>query len=134
MKKVVALILMLACVISSVFINLNYNKSEQKRNDKLEFADVEWTRAGNSDTEFIGFNSNGSFYYYCSCGNPVNDSDLCDTYTYNDDTKIISLSCTEETYDMVTEIKVISYDGDSLVLDFDGDIREFELDEDEIND
>lgn len=132
MKKVLPIIIMLICVVGSVLINLNYNKDnnlEQEsefKSEQLAFVDIRWTRVSESDTEFIGFNSDGHYYYYCACGNPVNDSDLCETYTYDNDKKTISLECMETTYEMVTEIKVVSYSEDKLVLDFNGDIREFE--------
>ena len=63
--------------------------------------------------------------YYCSCGNSVNDSDLCEGYRYDDETKTITLICLEETDEMVTKIKVVKYDENELHLDFDGEIRVF---------
>ncbi len=62
----------------------------------------------------------------CACGNPVNDSDLCEGYTYDEKTKTITLDCIEITDEMVTKIKVVKCDENSLELDFDGDIRIFE--------
>lgn len=137
MKKVLVILIMLACVVGAVFINLDYNKSndtdkeKEMKSDKLEFVGIGWTRSGESDTEFLGFDEDGTYYYYCACGNPVNDSDLCETYTYDSEQKIISLNCMDKSYETVTNIKVVSYEEDKLVLDFDGDIREFERDLDE---
>ena len=59
------------------------------------------------------------------CGNPVNDSDLCEGYTYDDATKIITLNCIETTDEMVKLIKIVKCDENSLQLDFDGEIRVF---------
>ena len=128
MKKVVMIIIVLIIMVGSVFINLKYNEDEKKdnlSNDKLEFVNIRWTRTGDSDTEFLGFSEDGSYYYYCACGNPVNDSDVCEEYTYDAENKTINLKCLEQLDGTITEIKVVSYEEDKLVLDFDGDIREF---------
>ena len=85
-----------------------------------------WTRNAEHDTETIHFGEDGSFSYSCSCGNPVNDSDLCDGYTYDDATKTITLDCIETTDEMITIIKIVKCDENSLHLDFDGEIRIFE--------
>ena len=103
-------------------------KEVQKQNDysKFTFSDVSWTRDGGNDIETIRFSSNGKFTYYCSCGNPVNDSDLCESYTYNEETKEITLECFEETEDTITTIKIVSSTDTTLELDFNGEIRKFE--------
>ena len=103
-------------------------KEEQKQKDhnKYSFTNVNWTRDAENDIETIRFSSDGKFTYYCSCGNPVNDSDLCESYTYNDDTKEISLDCLEETEETITSIKIVNSTEDSLELYFNGEIRKFE--------
>ena len=101
-------------------------KTQDKNYSNYLFTDVSWTRDGGNDIETIVFKSNGRFTYYCSCGNPVNDSDLCESYTYNNDTKEISLDCFEETEETITTIKVVNSTETTLELDFDGEIRKFE--------
>lgn len=90
-----------------------------------EFRGISWTRDSGHDIEYLRFMTNGSFRYYCACGNPVNDSDACESYEYDPETGMITLDCFEEIEGMVTEIEVISYDGSTLVLDFAGDVRTF---------
>ncbi len=90
-----------------------------------EFTDVKWTRDTEADIEYIRFGADGSFSYYCACGNPVNDADVCEGYTYDDSTQTITLNCLEELDSMVTQIIVNKCDGNVLELDFDGEIREF---------
>ena len=104
---------------------------EKKEIDYSEysFANVTWTRENNHDRETIKFKSDGSFSYYCACGNPVNDADLCEHYTYNDETKEIKLECFETTEEMITNIKIINSTESILELDFNGEIRKFEKDE-----
>ena len=92
---------------------------------KYGFTDITWVRQTEADTEYLTFGSDGNFSYYCACGEPVNDSDLCEVYTYDDVTKTIDLNCSDTTEDMVTTIGVISCDEQQIELDFDGEIRIF---------
>lgn len=112
------------------------NPEEQSRQDNIKqekvdysqydfFSDISWTRETEADTEYIEFFSDGSFSYYCACGEPVNDSDLCEGYTYNDKTKTITLNCMEKTNSMVTTIVIKSCDENCLKLDFNGEVRKF---------
>jgi hypothetical protein len=101
-------------------------KPKEKDYSEYSFTDVSWTRDAENDIETIVFKSNGRFTYYCSCGNPVNDSDMCESYEYNDETKEIKLDCFETTEDMVTNIKIVEMSDDVLELDFNGEIRRFE--------
>ena len=110
--------------------SLDYSSLEEEDEkvdySKYSFTDGSWNRDAENDIETIRFGADGSFTYYCSCGNPVNDSDLCDGYTYDDATKTITLNCIETTDEMVTVIKIVKCDENSLQLDFDGEIRIFE--------
>lgn len=101
-------------------------KVQEKDYSNYLFTDVSWTRDAENDIETIVFKSNGRFTYYCSCGNPVNDSDLCESYTYNDGTKEITLDCFEETEETISTIKVVNSTETTLELDFNGEIRKFE--------
>ena len=101
-------------------------KTQEKDYSNHSFTNVSWTRDAENDVETIVFKSDGRFTYYCSCGNPVYDSDLCETYTYNEDTKEITLDCLEETEETVTNIKIVNSTETTLELDFNGDIRKFE--------
>ncbi len=89
-----------------------------------DFVDIRWTRSTEADTEYIQFSSEGSFSYYCACGNPVDDSDLCEGYTYDSEKGIIRLK-----YDLIpfkaTKIKVLECDGETLVLKFPDGERTF---------
>ena len=93
--------------------------------NKYSFAGINWTRDAENDIETIRFNTDGSFIYYCSCGNSVNDSDLCESYAYDEETSEIILDCFETTDEMITTIKVINITDTILELDFNGEIRKF---------
>lgn len=96
-----------------------------KKSDDAEFIGVQWTRTTEYDTEYLSFNSDGSFSYYCACGDPQNDSDLIESYSYDEEKRLITFDTIGKTESMVTEVKVVEYDNEHLKLDFDGDIREF---------
>ena len=102
--------------------------AEQKEPDYSGylFTDVIWTRDSGHDIETIIFQANGDFRYYCACGNPVNDSDLCESYTFNAATNEIKFNCFETTEEMITTVKIVVMTEDVLELDFNGEIRKFE--------
>lgn len=120
MKKVIAVLM-----VAGLFLT---GCGENKERDYSEylFTDVIWTRDNGHDIETIIFHADGSFRYYCACGNPVNDSDLCERYTYNDETKEIKFDYLEITEDMITSVKIGEMSEDVLELEFGGDIRRFE--------
>ena len=92
---------------------------------EYSFTDTSWTRDAEHDIETIRFGSDGSFVYYCACGNPVNDSDLNDGYTYDNETGTITVKYFETTEETVSEIKIEAYDEGYIKLNFNGEIREF---------
>ena len=122
MKKNIFFLMLLILIITGC----KDTKEAKKDYSKYSFSDIVWTRAAENDIETIIFKSDGRFTYYCSCGNPVNDSDLSEGYVYNDETKEIKLDCFETTEEMVTNIKILESSEDILELDFNGDIRRFE--------
>ena len=126
MKKYISLsILVLLCAI--LFVGCTNKKEDDAVVDysQYSFVNISWTRDAENDTETIRFGEDGSFSYSCSCGNPVNDSDLCEGYTYDDNTKTITLDCIEITDEMATVIKIVKCDEKELHLDFDGEVRIF---------
>ena len=127
MKKIVCLLtVILICAV--LFAGCGNKEAEDVSVDysQYPFVNTSWTRDAENDIETIRFGEDGAFVYYCSCGNPVNDSDLCEGYTYDDETKTITLNCIETTDEMVTTIKVVKCDENSLHLDFNGEVRIFE--------
>jgi len=129
MKKIFfsVFIFLIFCII---FAGCGFEEKQTVDLWNYAFVNVDWTRKSESCTENIHFDSDGSCSYYCACGEPVNDDDLCEGYTYDPETHIIYLDFAETTDQTVTEIFVKSCDGETLVLDFDGDIRTFKKSED----
>ena len=122
MKKIVITILVYSLML---FCLTGCDDAKEKDFSEYLFTDVIWTRDSENDIETIVFKSDGSFSYSCSCGNPVNDSDLCESYVYNDDTKEIKLNCFDITEETITSIKIVEMSEDILELDFNGEIRRF---------
>ena len=124
MKKNIIILMLVAILLTGC----TEKKEKETKIDysKYLFTDVVWTRDSGHDIETIKFDADGSFSYYCACGNSVNDSDLCESYTYNDKTKEIKFNCFETTEEMITNIKIKEMTEDVLKLDFNGEIRIFE--------
>ena len=128
MKKFLCFIAVLL-IFAIVFAGCSDNKKTENQSvdySKYAFVNTSRTRDTEHDTETIRFGEDGSFAYYCGCGNSVNDSDLCEGYTYDDSTKTITLNYIETTDEMVTTIKIVKCDENTLQLDFNGEIRVFE--------
>ena len=123
MKKIIIILLLAALVLTGC------EENKEKDYSEYMFTDITWIRDSGHDLETIIFHADGSFVYYCACGNPVNDSDLCESYTYNDETKEIKFNCFETTEEMITSIKIVEMSEDVLKLDFNGEIRKFEKEE-----
>lgn len=120
-----SLLIILSLVIAFAFSSCQKDKEETVDYSEYPFTDISWTRKAEHDIETIRFNSDGSFAYSCGCGNPVNDSDLNDGYTYDDETKTITVNYIETTDETVSKIKIEMCDKERLKLNFDGEIREF---------
>ena len=125
MKKIALIFLAMIIACGTVFVGCDKgSKGEKKDYSAFAFTNVSWTREGEHDAETIRFGADGSFSYSCACGNPVNDSDLCEGYTYDDTTKTVTLEYIEET-DAPTVIKIVKCDGDELQLEINGEILAF---------
>ncbi len=127
MKKYISLFLLFFVII---VLFAGCNKTLKTNNSsvdysKYSFVNTSWSRDAEHDIETIRFGEDGSFSYSCACGNPVNDADLCEGYTYDDATKTITLDCLEITDEMVTVIKIVKSNEKELHLDFNGEIRIF---------
>ena len=116
--------ILIALVLAVFFLLVGCTKQTVDYSE-YPFTDISWTRDAEHDTETIRFSSDGSFAYWCGCGNPVNDSDLNDGYTYDDKTKTITIKYFETTEETVSEIVIESCNDESITLSFDGEIREF---------
>ena len=121
-------ILMITVILAISVLLIGCSDSDNKKiidYSEYSFTDTSWTRKAEHDIETIRFGSDGSFVYYCACGNPANDSDLNEGYTYDDKTKTITIEYLETTEETISTIKIEAYDDKNIKLNFDGEIREF---------
>ena len=112
MKK--SKILIVICVLVLLIVICVLTLKVLNKNDELPFAGVRWVRYSH-DKEMLTFHEDGNFGYACSCGSPVDNSDVCEIYTYNDSTKTITLDCGDGETE---KIEIISYEEDELTLKF----------------
>lgn len=126
-KKIIVIATIIIILGIGVFLALKYhNKKEaDKYNDKLSelITQNSWERDGGGDTERIYFSEDGSYGYYCLCGNPVDNSDLYDSYVYDKETNTIKLINSYGGKSELIKIKEVSEL--KLVLDFDGKEKTF---------
>ena len=128
MKKKIIIIATIIIILGiGAFLALKYHnkKEDAKYNDKLSelITQNNWERDGGGDTEHISFREDGSYAYYCLCGNPVGNSDSYDSYVYDKETNTIKLI---NSYGGKSElIKIKEVDKLKLVLDFDGTEKTF---------
>lgn len=80
----------------------------------------EWVHYDSACDETISFGDDGHFAFYGDEGNPVGDSDLYDKYAYDSESGEIKL---QPDGDM--SIKVLRHEKSRLLLDIDGDVKEF---------
>lgn len=120
MRKYIALLIFVCIIFSGC--------TGQKAVDlsQYEFVNVEWSRSTESCVETLYMRDNGDISYYCACGEPVNDDDLCEGYRYDPETKTVHLEFIETSDGTVTKFTVKSCDGETLVLDFGGEERTFQ--------
>ena len=128
MKKKITIIAIIIIILGiGAFLALKYHnkKEDAKYNDKLSelITQNNWERDGGGDTEHISFREDGSYAYYCLCGNPVGNSDLYDSYVYDKETNTIKLINSYGGKSELIKIKEVSEL--KLVLDFDGKEKTF---------
>lgn len=82
-----------------------------------------------SCTEVLVFDKEGTFSYYETCGNPVGDSDMYETYSYDKEKQVITVHSSDDSLEDM-EIEVLRYVKDSLLVRINGSIKEFERNND----
>lgn len=80
----------------------------------------DWVHYDSTCIKTVYFGKDGHFAYYSDEENPVNDSDLYNQYTYDSNSKEIDLLPSGD-----MSIQVLRYKKSRLLLNIDGDIKEF---------
>lgn len=120
-KKIVLMVCML---LVCTLLGCGAEKEKASYSD-APFADKNWTFLDVSRGSYdrISFGADGSYAYYCDAGEPVGNSDLYDSYRYDEETSTITLY--NEKDDDQDVIEVLSYNDVHLLLKIDGEIRDF---------
>ena len=126
-KKILCLVMGLTLMTSFVGCTSADEKEEGAAASAAAFADKEWLFYDEVAAEHhcLSFGSDGSYSYHCQCGEPIGDSDLYEKYEYDEAAGVIKLS---NDYDGETdEIRVLGFNEYHLMLEIDGEIRDFGL-------
>ena len=133
LKSICGVVLVIGLIVAFVLTNNQEDPIEEEEALKnpnktdiiSDFVDIRYERSTEADTEFIRFSKEGSFSYYCACGNPVDNSDLCEYYTYDKENNKIELVCYDEVPEKEKNIKILTATKDKLKIEINGEIREF---------
>ena len=103
------------------------NTNDEPVDDYAPFAEAEWEfyNEKTGEEDIIYFEEDGSFSYHCACGEPIGDSDVYDSYRYDEEQLLITLY--NDYDDSEKEIRLIFYNAIHLLLEIDGVIRDFSI-------
>lgn len=122
MKKVLTIVIVL--VVSILSGVGNYQYAEEYKTRYAYLTDIKWERIDGEVVEYIYFANTGEYEYYREGGKLVKETENCANYRYNEDELMITLLCVDENI----EIELVAYDEETLVLNFNGHIKEFKND------
>jgi hypothetical protein len=114
------------CLILAIIITVGCQKNDSDiTSDPAPFENAEWLfyNEVTGEHDVIRFGEDNSFSYHCECGEPVGDADCYDMYRYDEEEMLITLY--NDYDDSQKEIKVLSYNVLHLLLEIDGEIRDF---------
>lgn len=119
MKKVLLVVLVLT--LTSLAGILNYKYDGEYRNRYDYFTNITWERINNDKKEYVYFSNDGEYEYYYEGGKLIAETEKCTKYRYDENKNIITLLCENENI----EITLVAYDKDTLALNYNGKIKEF---------
>lgn len=132
LKVVCGVVLVIGLLVAFVLTNKKEDpieeevlKNPNKTDIISDFAGIKYEGSNGADTEFIRFAKDGSFSYYCACGNPVDNYDLCEYYTYDKEKNEIELICYSGVTKKEKNIKILTATKEKLKIEINGKIREF---------
>lgn len=126
-KKIVRIIMCFICL--SLF-GCQDKQQTIKKEEKLSEYDLlvngYWSHYDPviGEMENMSFNKDGEFFYCCSCGEPVDNSDLYDVYSYEENGKIKLKASYDERINEV-DIDIIYIDENILLIQMKDDRIEF---------
>ena len=119
-KKIIIIISVIVILLIAIILFLSL------KSDKLPFNNNSWCLSEGEILEKITLNPDGDFNYYTTGEDKYNLAG-CDSYKYNKKTKTIKLSCSKEA--KITEIKIVKYSEEELVLKISKEQKTFQTSE-----
>lgn len=123
MKKI-SKVLLLTLAFPMIFTGCKGSDSNSANKKILVESEWEHYNAYIGQTESITFNKDNEYFYSDSSGEPVGDSDLYDTYSYNGKNEITLKASYDDAPEDMT-LKILHMDDMTLLLDMGDDIVEF---------
>lgn len=100
-------------------------RASEAENVKKAVAGTQWYYDDTADRQHIYFGSDGTYAYWCDCGNGVDGHDIYETYEFTKNPKKIKVKGREKS----EIIDIISYSDSKLVLRIGDKTIEFLLEE-----
>lgn len=125
-KKIKYGFLLMVLTIPMVLSGCKDSASKNKPNEKKLLTEGDWVHYNSTtcEEENIIFNKDNEYLYFCSCGEPVGNSDVYDTYSYDGDGKI-TLKASYEDGPEEIPVNILYIDDMTLLIDLRDDIVEF---------
>ena len=122
MKKLTICILMIICM--AAFAGCGDRQASKADVEFLQASEYWWFYDEvTGESEKMSFNEDFTFYWGCECGEPVGDSDCYELYDYDKETQTIKLYNDYDDYSM--EMKVLDYSDYHLLLEQNGEIKDY---------
>ena len=128
MKKVFICLILIICMSGLAGCSGGDRQTGKGEADFLMASDYWWFYDEvTGESEKMAFREDGTFYWGCECGEPIGDSDCYELYDYDKETQVIKLY--NEYDDTSMEMKVLDYSDYHLMLEQDGEIKDYTCDE-----
>lgn len=126
MKRLIFFLIMIVCI--AAFTGCSIHKTADTDAEFLTSSDYWWFYDEvTGEYEKMSFSDDGTFYWGCECGEPVGDSDLYELYDFDEETHSIRLYNGYD--DASMEMIVLDYSDYHLLLDQNGEIKDYTCDE-----
>ena len=126
MKKLSVCVILIMCM--AVFAGCGDRQAGKGDIEFLTASDSWWFYDEvTGESEKMSFNDDFTFYWGCECGEPVGYSDCLELYDYDKETQTIRLY--NDYDDTSMEMKVLDYSDYHLMLEQDGEIKDYTCDE-----
>lgn len=122
MKKLIICIVLIISM--ATFVSCGERQANKSDVEFLTSSEYWWFYdEATGESEKMSFHDDFTFYWGCECGEPIGNSDCFELYDYDKETRIIKLYNDYDDYSM--EMKVLDYSDYHLLLEQDGEIKDY---------